>query len=287
MGNLDATLVFLYNLRMPELPEVESIALSLRRKIRGLEISGVDLRRAALLRRGGRRDLRPLLRRTVSAVRRRGKHLIIEAGDRVLIFHLKMTGGFLWVEPETPVDKHTHMILTFRNTRRELRFHDVRKFGFALCLPAAGLAACPELCALGPEPLEIGADDFYARLRARRGRLKSVLLDQSFVAGIGNIYADEMLFESGIHPLASAAGLSRARAGRLWTAMGDVLGRAVAAGGSSIRDYRNADGEIGHFQDDHRVYGRGGAPCPRCGGPIRRQAIGGRGSHFCPRCQKK
>ncbi|MGD0783095.1 MAG: bifunctional DNA-formamidopyrimidine glycosylase/DNA-(apurinic or apyrimidinic site) lyase [Candidatus Aminicenantales bacterium] len=271
---------------MPELPEVESIAAGLRRTIRGLIISSIDLRREALLRRGRPADLDPLVRRTITDVRRRGKHLIIAAGGRALIFHLKMTGGFQWADPASPVDKHTHLIFRFRRTRRELRFHDVRKFGFVLCLPAAGLESCPELSALGPEPLEIGFDEFYTRLRTRRGRLKSVLLDQSFVAGIGNIYADEMLFESGIRPLASAAGLSRARADRLWTAMRAVLAKAVAAGGSTIRSYRNAEGEIGHFQDDHQVYGRTGEPCLRCGGPVRRRTIGGRSSHFCPRCQR-
>ncbi len=271
---------------MPELPEVESIAAGLRRTILGLVISSIDVRRTALLRRGRRADLKTLVHRKITDVRRRGKHLIIAAGGRVLIFHLKMTGGFRWAGAAEPVDKHTHLILRFRRARRELRFHDVRKFAFVLCLPAAGMESCPELSALGPEPLEIGFDGFCARLRTRRGRLKSVLLDQSFVAGIGNIYADEILFESGIHPLSSAAGLSRARAARLWTAMRAVLARAVAAGGSTIRDFRNADGEVGHFQDDHQVYGRTGEPCRRCGGPIRRRTIGGRGSHFCPRCQK-
>jgi formamidopyrimidine-DNA glycosylase len=272
---------------MPELPEVESIAVGLRRRILGLKISRVDLRRPRLLRRGRRTDLDALVGRAVTAVWRRGKHLIIEAGDRALIFHLKMTGGFEWGPPGTPVDKHTHLVLAFRQAPGDLRFHDVRKFGFLLCLPVSGLASCPELGRLGPEPLEIGKAEFRARLQARRGRLKSVLLDQAFVAGIGNIYADEMLFESGIHPLAPAAGLSRPRADRLRAAMRDVLGRAVAAGGSSIRNYRNADGEIGHFQDDHRVYGRTGGPCPRCGRPIRRRMIGGRSSHYCPRCQKR
>jgi formamidopyrimidine-DNA glycosylase len=271
---------------MPELPEVESIAVGLRRAISGLIISSIDLRRSALLRRGRPADLKPLVHRTVTAVRRRGKHLILEAGDRVLMFHLRMTGGFQWADPAAPVDKHTHLILHFKGARRELRFHDMRKFGFVLCLPASGLNSCPEISVLGPEPLEIGFDEFFARLRKRRGRVKSVLLDQTFVAGIGNIYADEMLFEAGIHPLTSAAGLSRSRALRLWTAMRAVLERALAAGGSTVRSYRNADGEVGHFQKDHRVYGRTGEPCRGCGGPVRRRTIGGRSSHFCPRCQK-
>jgi formamidopyrimidine-DNA glycosylase len=272
---------------MPELPEVESIAAGLRRTITGLEIVEVELRRTALLRRGRRGDLAALRGQTVTAVRRRGKHLIIECAGRALVFHLKMTGGFQWTVPAEPGDAHTHLVIRFKNAPRELRFRDVRKFGFLLCLPADELAACRELRVLGPEPLEIGAEEFLSRLRARKGRLKSLLLDQTFVAGIGNIYADEMLFEAGIHPLDTAGRLSRPRALRLWAAMRGVLGRAVAAGGSSIRDYRNADGEIGHFQDDHRVYGREGEPCGRCGAPLRRRVIGGRSSHFCPRCQRR
>jgi formamidopyrimidine-DNA glycosylase len=146
------------------------------------------------------------------------------------------------------------------------------------------LASSPELRSLGPEPFDVGSDEFAARLKARRGRIKSVLLDQSFLAGVGNIYADEALFAAGVHPLASAAALSRPRAEGLRAELLDVLSRAIEAGGSSDRD---ADGELGSFQDEHCVYGRGGEPCPRCGAPIRRAVIGGRGSHFCPRCQKR
>jgi formamidopyrimidine-DNA glycosylase len=271
---------------MPELPEVESIAVSLRKAVRGRQITGLTLRRVGLLRRGRPADLQPLVGRTVKDVRRRGKHLILDAGDRVLMFHLRMTGGFRWAEAAEPPDKHTHLVLRFAGRSDELRFHDVRKFGFALCLPAAGVDSCREIAALGPEPLEIGLREFQSRLKTRRGRLKGVLLDQSFVAGIGNIYADEMLFEAGIHPLASAARLSPARSARLWTAMRSILTKAVAAGGSSIRDYRNADGEVGHYQHDHRVYGRFKEPCVRCGAPVRRRTIAGRSSHFCTRCQK-
>ncbi len=271
---------------MPELPEVESIAVSLRRAVRGRKITGLNLRRAGLLRRGRAAGLEPLVGRTVKDVRRRGKHLILYAGDRVLMFHLRMTGGFRWAAPAEPADKHTHLVLRFSGRQDELRFHDVRKFGFAVCLPAAELDSCREIAALGPEPLEIGLAEFQARLKVRRGRLKSVLLDQTFVAGIGNIYADEMLFEAGLHPLASAARLSPARSARLWTAMRSILSKAVAAGGSSIRDYRNADGEVGHYQHDHRVYGRFREPCVKCGAPVRRRTIGGRSSHFCARCQR-
>ncbi|MCX6561275.1 MAG: bifunctional DNA-formamidopyrimidine glycosylase/DNA-(apurinic or apyrimidinic site) lyase [Candidatus Aminicenantes bacterium] len=287
---------------MPELPEVESVARSLRRRVLGLRIASVEAfppqgkaGRAAGTGWGGGRAARAasavplteLAGKTIDKVGRRGKVLILECGGLALLFHLKMTGRFLWSRPGRPRGRHVHLVLHFRRPARELHFEDVRKFGLVRCRPLAGLAACPELCTLGPEPFDVTAGEFAARLKARRGRMKSVLLDQSFLAGIGNIYADEALFEAGVHPLAAASRLSRPRADRLGAAVRDVLARAIAAGGSSIRDYRNADGELGSFQDEHKVYGRAGEPCPRCGGPIRRAVIGGRSSHYCPRCQKK
>jgi formamidopyrimidine-DNA glycosylase len=287
---------------MPELPEVESVARSLRRRVLGLRIAAVEpfppkgkAGRGPTTGWGGGREARAaravplfaLAGRTIDKVGRRGKNLILECGDLALLFHLKMTGRFLWSRPGRPRGKHVHLVLRFEGPARELHFEDVRKFGLVRCRPLDGLASWPELQSLGPEPFDVGADEFAARLKARRGRTKSVLLDQSFLAGVGNIYADEALFAAGVHPLAAAAALSRPRADRLRAALLDVLTRAIEAGGSSVRDYRDADGELGSFQDEHRVYGRGGEPCPRCGGPIRRAVIGGRGSHFCPRCQKR
>ncbi len=287
---------------MPELPEVESVARSLRRRVLGLRIASVRAyppRTAASFSGrsgwGGGRSARSapsaplseLVGRTIDAVRRRGKVLVLECGDLALLFHLKMSGRFLWSRPGRPRGRHVHLVLGFRGPDRQLHFEDVRKFGLVRCRPLDRLAACPEMDGLGPEPLEIEADDFAARLRARRGRVKSVLLDQAFLAGVGNIYADEALFRAGIHPLAPASRLSRARADRLRGALREVLSEAIAAGGSSVRDYRDADGELGSFQERHLVYGKEGEPCPRCGGPIRRTVIGGRSSHYCPRCQTR
>jgi formamidopyrimidine-DNA glycosylase len=287
---------------MPELPEVESVARSLRRRVLGLRIAGVEAippkgkaGRGPATGWGGGREARAaralplstLVGRTIDKVGRRGKNLVLECGDAALLFHLKMTGRFLWSRPGRPRGKHVHLVLSFKRPARELHFEDVRKFGLVRCRPLDGLSSCPELGTLGPEPFDIGPEAFAARLKDRRGRTKSVLLDQSFLAGVGNIYADEALFAAGVHPLASAARLSRPRADKLRAELLDVLSRAIAAGGSSVRDYRDADGELGSFQDEHRVYGRAGEPCPRCGDPIRRAVIGGRGSHFCPRCQKR
>lgn len=287
---------------MPELPEVESVARSLWRRVRGLRIAAVEAYppkgragRGPATGWGGGREARAavaaplaaLAGRTIDEVGRRGKNLILKCGDLALLFHLKMTGRFLWGRAGRPRGKHVHLVLRFSDPERELHFEDVRKFGLVRCRPLAELAACPELRDLGPEPFDVTPDAFAARLKARRGRLKSVLLNQSFLAGVGNIYADEALFAAGVHPLAKAAGLSRPRADKLRSELLGILRRAIAAGGSSVRDYRDADGELGSFQDEHRVYGRAGEPCPRCGAPIRRAVIGGRGSQYCPRCQKR
>jgi formamidopyrimidine-DNA glycosylase len=272
---------------MPELPEVETIAAGLRKKLIGLEIQHIELRLPSLLRNDRPGHLLKLKGRRITAVWRRGKLLIIEGeGGICLLFHLKMTGQLLWVASEEPSDRHTHLVFSFEASCHELRFRDVRKFGFLRCLSAEALLGCHELRDLGPEPLELDFPAFCDRLKKRKGRLKSLLLNQTFLAGIGNIYADEMLFEAGLHPLTPAARLTKKNAEKLWTAMRNVLERAVEAGGSSIRDYKNADGELGSFQNYHNVYGRETLPCPRCGGKIRRLRIGGRSSFFCPSCQK-
>jgi formamidopyrimidine-DNA glycosylase len=198
-----------------------------------------------------------------------------------------MTGQFHWTKKGEPRDAPTHLGVFFKDIDRELRFRDVRKFGFLRCLETPSPFDCEELRPLGPEPLELDDRDFPGLISRRKGRLKSLLLDQSFLAGIGNIYADEILFEAGLHPLTPASRLSKKEIGRLWAAIRRILKKAVAAGGSSIRDYKDADGRDGLFQNDHRVYGRMDLPCPRCGANVRRLVIGGRASFFCPRCQRK
>jgi len=272
---------------MPELPEVETVAAGLRAGAVGLRIKAARCRLPKLLRATRPGELQTLAGARISAVRRRGKILIIEAEDRALLFHLKMTGQFLWARPESPPDKHTHFILTFAVPAAELRFRDVRKFGFLRCLPCAEVETCDEIGRLGPEPLEVTRADFAERLGARKGRLKSVLLDQTVLAGIGNIYADEALHAAGLHPLTPANRLNPAETERLRSALRRILRSAIAAGGSSIRDYRGVGGEIGDFQTRHKVYGRTGESCRRCGGTIRRIVVGSRATFYCPKCQRK
>jgi len=273
---------------MPELPEVETIARTLAPSLIGRVIAGIELLYRPLLRGGRPGRLRGLIGRRVLGVRRRGKMLLIPIeGGRTLVFHLKMTGQFLFAGAAEPRDKHVRLAVRFEDGRNELRFRDVRKFGFLLCLDGPPESSCGELSGLGPEPLEIGLPEFGAILKARKGRIKSLLLDQTRIAGIGNIYADEMLFDAGIHPETRASTLTKPSVARLHTSMTKVLSEAIAAKGSTLQDYRDADGNEGSFQDSHRVYDRKGEPCVVCGGPVRMKRIGGRSSHFCPRCQGK
>jgi formamidopyrimidine-DNA glycosylase len=273
---------------MPELPEVETIARTLAPSLIGRVIAGIDLIYRPLLRGGRPGRLQGIIGRRVLGVRRRGKMLLIEIeGGRTLVFHLKMTGQFLFAGAAEPRDKHVRLAVRFEDGRNELRFRDVRKFGFLLCLDGPPERSCGELSGLGPEPLDVGLPDFADILKARKGRIKSLLLDQTRIAGIGNIYADEMLFNAGIHPETRASALPKPSVARLHASMTKVLAEAIAAKGSTLQDYRDADGNEGSFQDSHRVYDREGEPCVVCGGSVRMKRIGGRSSHFCPRCQRR
>jgi formamidopyrimidine-DNA glycosylase len=273
---------------MPELPEVETVARSLRPLVEGREIAGFRVLDPKLVRHGCGCRLEDLAGRRILAVGRRGKMIIVSCeGGFGLVFHLKMTGQMLVVGPEAPLDKHVRLVIPFRDGRSELRFRDVRRFGFALCLAGGEAASCPPIAALGPEPFDVGPGEFAALFAGRRGKIKSLLLDQRLVAGIGNIYADEILFDARIHPESPASSLRGADLARLRTSLRRILGRAIAAGGSSLSDYVDAEGRLGEFQFDHKVYDREGERCFGCQGRVRRIVVGGRGTYFCPRCQRR
>jgi formamidopyrimidine-DNA glycosylase len=272
---------------MPELPEVETIARTLAPGIVGRVIAGIELIHRPLVR-TGRKRLETMGGRRVLGVRRRGKMLIIECeGGRTLVFHLKMTGQFLLAAASDERDKHTRLVIRFADGGNELRFSDVRKFGFLLCLEGDPESVSSELAGLGPEPLEIALPEFAGVLAGRRGRIKSLLLDQARIAGIGNIYADEMLFDARIHPQTPADRLDKQSIGRLFESMRKILAEAIASSGSTIQNYRDAEGRAGSFQESHKVYDRTGEPCVVCGTPIRMARVGGRSSRFCPKCQRK
>jgi formamidopyrimidine-DNA glycosylase len=264
---------------VPELPEVETVVRSIRPLV-GRRIVMAEFRNLRVLR-GGDPDAMAarLAGRRITAVKRYGKFIVASlGGGGYLMMHLGMTGKLL-LGGES--GKHTHAILTF--DRGTLLYDDSRQFG---CIELS--EEFPHRVArLGPEPLEISAEDFATGLKGRKTAIKSLLLNQTFVRGIGNIYADEALFRAGIHPLAKAWRIRADRARKLHEAIGAVLTEAIAAGGSSISDYVDAEGRKGFFQVSHRVYQRAGEPCVVCGTPIRRVVVGQRSSHFCPKCQKR
>ena len=264
---------------MPELPEVETVVRSIA-PIVGRRIVHAEFRCARVLRGSDPEWMAGRLEgRRIAGVARRGKFILASfEGGGYLVVHLGMTGRLLL---GARVGKHTHAILTL--DRGSLLYDDSRQFG---CIQFS--EDIPErILRLGPEPLEIPLDDFLSALRRRKSRLKALLLNQSFLRGLGNIYADEALFRAGIHPLAIASRLRRDRARALFDAIGAVLTEAIAAGGSSISDYVDAEGRKGFFQISHRVYQRTGEPCVACGTPIRRILVAQRSSHFCPKCQKR
>jgi formamidopyrimidine-DNA glycosylase len=262
---------------MPELPEVETVVRSVAAHLAGRRIvSSVFTSRFVTP--GSRAKLaQKLAGRRIESVKRRGKFIIIALDQGTLTVHLGMTGKLL---VEGDAGEHTHGVFTLDDGM--LLYHDPRQFGRIEWSPGAP----PRVARLGPEPLEISFEEFRTRLRRKAG-MKALLLNQAFLAGLGNIYADESLFAAGIHPLAVADRLSTVRAKKLYQAIRGILTHAIELGGSSISDYVNARGERGWFQMEHRVYGREGEPCANCGRPIRKILVAQRGTHYCPHCQKK
>ena len=229
---------------------------------------------------------------TVSRIRRLGKNLVVDlvatgADDGAtntlsLLIHLGMTGQIVIISPDAPVPKHTHVFLSL-DDGRELRYTDVRRFGRMAILSNGEQER--ELAGLGLEPLEISAEEFRARIGSRKAQIKALLLDQSVMRGIGNIYADESLWRAKIHPKKMGSKLTSEELKRLHRAVQGILREAIQLRGSSVSDYVDADGQKGNFQLRHRVYQRDGKKCSRCGSVIRRAIVAGRSSHFCPQCQ--
>ena len=208
-----------------------------------------------------------------------GKNALSTETQAQWIVHLGMTGRLQVCEPQSEIPKHTHAILKLASGR-ELRFTDPRRFGRLSVARAGGFDAG------GVEPLEVDFDRFLELFRGRKTPIKSALLNQKLLRGVGNIYADESLFRAGIRPRRRASTITRQHLAKLLPAVKEVLKEAIALGGSSVSDYVDADGEEGFFQLQHRVYGREGEPCPVCKTPIKRIVIAGRSSHYCPKCQK-
>lgn len=259
---------------MPELPEVETIVRSLAPRLAGQRVLAATFFAPRVMRGAPEPDLAG---HTVSEVTRHGKHILVRFDHGTLAIHLGMTGKLLMDGKATAYLRAEIVLDACR-----LLFDDIRQFG-----RMAWSSSLPENVArLGPDPLEIPSAEFLKRLRAKRGRVKALLLNQAFVRGLGNIYVDEALHRAGVHPLAMADRLSRKRALALHVSIVTVLEEAIASGGSSISDYVDADGRKGSFQNSHRVYGREGEPCVVCGETILKIVVAQRGTHFCAKCQR-
>ncbi|MGH7170009.1 MAG: bifunctional DNA-formamidopyrimidine glycosylase/DNA-(apurinic or apyrimidinic site) lyase [Gemmataceae bacterium] len=274
---------------MPELPEVETVVRDLRPCLTG--------RRLASVRRTSRHSLRTRWRpawnaaiagQRVESVARRGKWILVELENgSILVVHLGMTGQLTLVPAATPLADHTHLIFALDDDTEQLRYRDIRRFGSATLFPSRQALEDYFVAArLGPEPFDLAPAYWRQALAGTKRSLKAVLLDQQVVAGVGNIYADEALFEARLHPARGGRDLDARAAAQLRRAIVTVLRRAIERRGSSIRNYVDGSGLRGSYQNEFRVYGRTGQPCPRCGAAIECRRLAGRSSHFCPCCQQ-
>lgn len=277
-------------MHMPELPEVETVKRTLEKKIKGLIITDVEIAMPKIIRDTAPEDFKKAVTgKKILRLARRGKYLIIFlAAENVLVIHLRMTGRLVYTEASQPVPRHTHLIFHLSDGY-QLRFNDVRQFGRFILATNKTLNQVKGLKDLGPEPLEKDfTRDFLRReLKRKRTRIKPLLLDQTFVAGLGNIYADESLHRARLHPERLACNLLPREVAKLYHAICEVLREGIDNRGTSVRDYVDGDGRTGSFQELLRVYNREGEKCHRCGTTIARMKVGGRSSYFCPACQKE
>jgi formamidopyrimidine-DNA glycosylase len=290
---------------MPELPEVEVVVRQLRQCLLGRSLRAPSHVHPQILERGTLRLLPRLEGARVADIRRRGKLILLEldpapGGPLVLTLHLRMTGRLRVTATDAPVAVHTHLRVPVgpagaRSTAapatdgagggEELRFSDQRRFGRVGVYRLAETGRIPLLRRLGPEPGEVDPDALKARLARRPGPIKGALLDQALIAGLGNIYVDEILFAARVHPQTPARNLDARDVAAVLAAMRRVLAAAIRLGGSTIRDYRAVSDAAGSYQRRHRVFRREGKPCPRCGVAIAKIRVAGRGTHLCPGCQ--
>ncbi len=279
---------------MPELPEVETVTRGLRATVLGRRILSVTLRKTDFIDDPSLIE-RHLPGRRIDAVDRYGKFMLVRLSETqgeksakgddaaaALLVHLGMTGHIASTAAAQPLEKHTHAIFAL-DDGRELRYTDARRFGRLAYFSAELLPA--ELEGFGAEPLLVTAEDFAARIGSRHSRIKALLLDQTVLRGVGNIYADESLWRAKIHPAELGVNLSKKQLSELRRALQKILEKAIVMRGSSIADFTDAEGQPGEYQQHHRAYGREGKRCYRCGTLIRRAIVAGRSSFFCPECQ--
>ncbi|MGR4877659.1 bifunctional DNA-formamidopyrimidine glycosylase/DNA-(apurinic or apyrimidinic site) lyase [Pseudoxanthomonas sp. LARHCG66] len=275
---------------MPELPEVETTRRGLAPHVEGRRIQAVTLRRPDLRWPIPPEVARELPGQRIDAVRRRAKYLLMDTAAGSAVLHLGMSGSLRVLPATTPVGAHDHVDIALDGERgrsgRVLRFTDPRRFGCLLWQPVGQVH--PLLQGLGPEPLSdaFDGDYLFALSRGRRAPVKTFLMDQAVVVGVGNIYAAESLFRAGISPLRAAGKVSRERYVALAAAVKDILAYAITRGGTTLRDFLDPDGAPGYFEQELSAYGRGGEACPRCGRAMKQAAIGQRTTVWCGYCQR-
>ncbi|WP_339172770.1 DNA-formamidopyrimidine glycosylase [Paenibacillus sp. FSL H7-0943] len=274
---------------MPELPEVETVKRTLNELVNGKQIENVTVRLARIIQRPD--DIQAfahlLAGHSIVKVERRGKFLRIVLDGLVLVSHLRMEGRYGLFSNDDPLDKHTHVIFHFTDGT-ELRYTDVRQFGTMHLFQMGEDLQLPPLNKLGQEPLEpsFTRERFKQIVSGKSTKIKSLLLNQEYIVGIGNIYVDESLHRAGIHPEDSAKALTDNQLDKLHHAIVSTLAEAVNAGGSSVKSYVNGQGESGTYQQQLLIYGRKDQPCSNCGTMIEKTVVGGRGTHYCPNCQR-
>lgn len=277
---------------MPELPEVESVRRGLDEIVVGETVDKVEVRWPRIIESPEPNDFaKRLMGQTIEEVRRRGKFLLFYFTDDVLISHLRMEGKYQIVEPEKDGrlprrSKHMHVIFHMKSGRK-LIYHDVRKFGRMSLVEKGTEFEHKSLMKLGPEPTRetFQLEEMQKFLTRRTKAIKGVLLDQQMVVGLGNIYADEVLFHAKVHPLKPANRLTDAEEIRLHEATIEIMTNAIKSGGTTIRTYQNAFGDEGSYQNQLKAYGKDGEACPNCGTEIEKIKVAGRGTHYCPVCQ--
>ncbi len=272
---------------MPELPEVETVCRGLRETIVDQTIETVTIKPTAQIYPSKTKFARLLRKATITTIDRRGKNILIRlSNDFTLWVHLKMTGHFYYLDDSHPTGKHDHVMFNFADNPLTLRFNDYRRFGRLRIFPTATVMQQPGLVELGPEPLEISVEEFIARTRRTSRMIKPALLDQSFLAGLGNIYADESLFLSKIHPKRLTDSIAPRKLRELHSHIQNLLNRSLELMGTSVDTFAGINGNPGEFQKYLLVYSRENQPCVVCSRPVIREKIGSRSAHFCRYCQR-
>ena len=268
---------------MPELPEVETVRRTLESVIQHDEIIGVECIYSKLITSDLESFQRNIIHQKIQRIDRMGKYLIFILTHDAMIIHLRMEGKF-FIKKDEPIMKHEHVIFHLKSGKT-LRYHDVRKFGTITLLPLSTYLTVYPLSELGKEPKDLDVESLNEHLQKKKIAIKSVLLDQHIIAGLGNIYVDETLFLSGIHPERPACSITKKEAESLLESAKQVLSKAVELGGTTIRSYTSSLGVSGRFQNELNVHMRKGEPCPICQTSIMKTRVGGRGTYVCPKCQ--